>query len=477
MSPKASLITLLLFTCSARAGVSSYEGMTFTGDVLLGRNVAREIQVTGESPWKDIRSLFQDHSYVLGNFEGAIGGQESCQNPELCLVVDQKLIHLLKQVGFVGVGVENNHSDDLGAGGKARTETRLVAEGLDALSYAGSPWFISVKDKTVAVVAYTEVKNGKSGGQENPLTLELAQRIRLGHQLSNLTVVFVHWGSELQDWPSSMQREHARWLIQQGADLIVGHHPHVIQKEECVDGRPVVFSLGNHIFDQKYPLSKVGRVLKCGLSGERWDCRFYRTEVPVGSAFPRTAVLEKENDPFFTSCRPSGHGPVVFKGSSFVPDLAQHAVPSHAMRIRISGLRQKSSIPADSLISIQPAQLTGDSHKGMLLTLQTHFSPIDKEVAPRPYVYDLGPNGLIARWRGSALAWPLKDITPIRDGDRDYLCALHRGDSFLNLDSTNRSSRTQVYEWNGFGFKAANRPSAGEKCRIRYSDWISAAAK
>ena len=68
----------------------------------------------------------------------------------------------------------------------------------------------------------------------------------------------------------------------------------------------------------------------------------------------------------------------------------------------------------------------------LLLSLERHPSSIDNEVGLRPYVYAIGPHGLIARWRGSALAWPLVDAVSTESG---ALCALHRGDSFLLSDT------------------------------------------
>ena len=64
-------------------------------------------------------------------------------------------------------------------------------------------------------------------------------------------LVSVHWGSELLEWPTSEQRRAARWLIAQGADLIVGHHPHVVRPAECLAGKPGFYSLGNHVFDRR----------------------------------------------------------------------------------------------------------------------------------------------------------------------------------------------------------------------------------
>jgi poly-gamma-glutamate synthesis protein (capsule biosynthesis protein) len=83
---------------------------------------------------------------------------------------------------------------------------------------------------------------------------------------------------------------------------------------------------------------------------------------------------------------------------------------------------------------------------------------MDGEVALRPHVYDVDDRGLVARWRGTALAWPLLDAIVDADGN---LCALHRGDSFIQPDPHVTTTRTMRYRWNGFGFSAAADSTAG----------------
>ncbi|HEX7578444.1 MAG TPA: CapA family protein, partial [Thermoanaerobaculia bacterium] len=100
----------------------------------------------------------------------------------------------------------------------------------------------------------------------------------------------------------------------------------------------------------------------------------------------------------------------------------------------------------------------------LLFTLERHLSPIDGEDGVRPYVYEIGPRGLIARWRGSALAWPLVDAT-VLPGDPPLLCALHRRDAFLELDVEAPADRVALYRWSGFGFTGAEQAKALEACR------------
>jgi len=75
--------------------------------------------------------------------------------------------------------------------------------------------------------------------------------------------------------------------------------------------------------------------------------------------------------------------------------------------------------------------------------------------------------GLIARWRGSALAWPLIDAQ-ISPADKKVLCALHRGDSFIKLDKSVKNTRIGAYKWNGFGFKGISDSIACKACEELY---------
>jgi poly-gamma-glutamate synthesis protein (capsule biosynthesis protein) len=98
-----------------------------------------------------------------------------------------------------------------------------------------------------------------------------------------------------------------------------------------------------------------------------------------------------------------------------------------------------------------------------VFTLERRRSTIDGEDGLRPYVYEVGPKGLVARWRGSALAWPLLDaaLLPGRDG---LVCALHRRDSFVVLRPDSAGVRTAVYRWNGFGFSGVDDATAVAAC-------------
>lgn len=124
--------------------------------------------------------------------------------------------------------------------------------------------------------------------QEIP-SMGVSEKLRLARKQADLVVVSIHWGTEYQRLVDLTQRAQARWLIQQGADLIVGHHPHVVQSPECVEGHPVFFSLGNHLFDQTYPPTKEGLIADCLLSSGRLTCQGIRTHTENWTTIPRQA--------------------------------------------------------------------------------------------------------------------------------------------------------------------------------------------
>jgi hypothetical protein len=116
------------------------------------------------------------------------------------------------------------------------------------------------------------------------------------------------------------------------------------------------------------------------------------------------------------------------------------------------------------LLSAEAGRLAGPTGPEYLFTLEEHPSSIDGEDGVRPYVYEALPGGLVARWRGSALAWPLLDAALLPGGD-GIICALHRRDSFLVLQPDSAGTRTAAYHWNGFGFSGIDDTGVLNQCQ------------
>jgi len=429
--------------------------MLFTGDVMMSRLVRIEMEQRRTSPWSGFSALFKSANLVGGNFEGAIGDPAKCAAPkEFCFAMPATAAETMKQAGFTMVTAENNHAGDLGPAGRGETREAFRENGMAALDFESSPQFFRFAEMSVGFIAVTTVKAADGRVQQVP-SVELAQKLRLARQLANLVVVSIHWGNELQDWPTDAEQQQARWLVEHGADLIVGAHPHVVQAPACVEGRPVFFSLGNHVFDQKYAETKDGMIADCSIHDGRLKCGALRTHTEENTAYPKLAGEDAAADKILSACTPQLGPGADINGVAIRPEPWSTDQPADGIILdgfRAGKLQWQSR--RQDMVSLQLTDAM--AHEPLLLSLERHRSSIDDEVGLRPYVYAVGPHGLIARWRGSALAYPLIDAVEANDG---VLCALHRGDSFLMPDPATKATRIAAYRWNGFGFNGVATPA------------------
>ncbi len=433
----------------------------FTGDILLARNVEVEIKSRRQFPWTNMESLFKSEDLVMGNLEGAVGKPDNkliSDSAAPIFKVPKSNITLLSQAGFKIISVENNHSLDNGDSGKTETINELIKTNISPVFKDNSPQFFTIRGVTVAIVAINLIPSHDKTCQQIP-SIEIRQKLRVAKNLSNMVIVFIHWGSELFEWPNQNQRNAAKWLIENGADLIIGCHPHVIQQPEMIDGKPVFFSLGNHLFDQKDPVTKEGLMIQCSINNGSFECKGILTHTGRNSFFPEVIG---DTDYSFPSV--PLHNTLNISGITL-----RQVLTDEKGRIIIeassNGKTLWQTLPMD-IISISKGKLDGKNE--YLFTLERHFSNMDDDIGIRPYVYSVTKTGLISRWRGSALAWPLLDAD-VLPGNNQILCALHRGDSFINLNPNTNKTHIAAYKWDGFGFKGDDDSSAYLSCEKYYN--------
>lgn len=462
-----ALASLAVSGAPPRAGAVKGSGprLLFAGDVLLSRQVPLEIATTGRSPLAGVAELFAGRDLVLANLEGAVGNEESClPSKGPCFPIARERLALLSRAGLTALGLANNHARDLGERGLDATRASLAAEGLLALDFESSPRFVrlgkpgTTGTTTVALVVLSLVK-GRDGTANEVPSVEVARKLRLARRLADLVVVSVHWGEELLEWPSDAQRIAAAWLVENGASLVVGHHPHVVQPPECLAGRPVFYSLGNLLFDQRYSASKEGLLADCRVEEGALACRGVPTETPPRSSFPRLVSRPEPSASALDACRVPLGRPFEVAGITLRPVDRGEGLSLEGSR---DGRILFTTRPLRAL-SVESGRLAADDGEELLFALERHPSPLDGEDGVRPYVYAVGSSGLVARWRGSGLAWPLVDARLLPGGR--FLCALHRGDSYLVPDPQSRARHAEVYRWNGFGFSAVADDGAGQACR------------
>lgn len=446
------------------SGTPAYD-LTVVGDIMLGRLVGKELDARQASVWDKVGSAFPKAHLQIGNFEAAVAGEGlHCVRPgELCLTVAPKNLKALSQAGFTHMSLANNHAADLGEQGKEHSRTELQKQGIVPLDADWQIAFADAEGLRIAVVALSMVPDAMGRVAHIP-SIAVAQKLALARALADKVVVVMHWGNELQPWASQQQRDAAHWLIGQGADMIFGHHPHVVQPAECIEGRPVWFSLGNHVFDQKYLPTHTGAMAACRFSRSSDDtsCDTYWTSRADDSAVIHSLTLDTANAPLTCTPTKRHEGRVDLNAT---PSGAEGTYDLFAATAGLSGKRVATALPLRKIM-----QMKLPSGQAALLMLLELESPFDKSVGLRPHVYAQANGQLQALWRGSALAYPIEDAGVVKDAaGHDAMCVLHEPVSHLGrVRIPGADHIVLAYRWTGFGFNVDPAPDLEQKCSTLY---------
>ena len=196
----------------------------------------------------NVKSIFSADDLTIANFEGTLTESTEREDKEYAFKAPAEYTSILTSASVEAVNTANNHSHDYGDQSYEDTIQALDNAGILNFGY----------DKTVV----TEVKGVKIGlvgiyelkdhlGREEQLKQNIAKVKADGAQI---TIVIFHWGNEKEEVPDSNQTTLAHLAIDEGADLVCGHHPHVLQGIEEYKGKNIVYSLGNFCFGgNQYP--------------------------------------------------------------------------------------------------------------------------------------------------------------------------------------------------------------------------------
>jgi poly-gamma-glutamate capsule biosynthesis protein CapA/YwtB (metallophosphatase superfamily) len=218
--------------------------------------------VHGTDPFAEFASIFNNADIAVCNLECTVAkdGTQVLKPYAFCGPVES--IRLLKR-HFSAVSLANNHSGDFGKDG--------LSEELSLLEAAGVPWFgggrnrqeahrpliLERKGLRIALLGYndfpprefeaTDSQPGTAWLVEKDVIADI-QTARTQYH-ADLVIPYLHWGNEDHPEPDADQRALARRLIDAGASAIVGSHPHVTETVDIYKGRPILYSLGNFVFD------------------------------------------------------------------------------------------------------------------------------------------------------------------------------------------------------------------------------------
>lgn len=240
------------------------------GDVMLGdhpvcfgHGVRSRVDAVGlDDLLAPVLPLFRSHEYVLGNLESPLA---DAVNTELLLGGEMlgrsTFAKSLRRSGFRGMSVANNHALHHGERGFSQTLGALVESGIDVLGarVAGcmQPVFRVMSDgSTCAFLAFStrpEYREPEAQCYARPSEAALLEEVHAASRAADAVIVSMHWGREYIRFAAPSQRALATALVEAGATVIVGHHPHVVQEIERRGRSVVAFSLGNFCFDTWLP--------------------------------------------------------------------------------------------------------------------------------------------------------------------------------------------------------------------------------
>ena len=192
--------------------------------------------------FSNVKSIFSADDLTIANFEGTLTDSEDREDKEYAFKAPAEYAGILTSGSVEAVNTANNHSHDYGNQGYEDTISALDSAGILNFGY-DKTLVTEVKGIKVGLVGIYELKDHLE--RKEQLKQNIAKVKAEGAQI---TIVIFHWGNEKEEVPDSNQTTLAHLAIDEGADLVCGHHPHVLQGIEEYKGKNIVYSLGNFCF-------------------------------------------------------------------------------------------------------------------------------------------------------------------------------------------------------------------------------------
>lgn len=278
----AILCVIYLLPACHRTPEEDTLSIVFTGDVLLDRGVRPWIERHDAAyVFKDVSPVFRQADAVVINLECPLTDTATPLNKQFIFRGDTRWADGLRQSGITHATMANNHTNDQGRRGIADTYHALQAADITPLGYGHTreeqlnPTVIAKGNIRVALfnAVLFPLENWQYiEGQPDicqPSVKRLSDHIRQykTRHPDTYIVTVVHWGTEFQPHPNLQQRYDARRLAEAGTDVLIGHHPHVLQDEERLGNSTIFYSLGNFVFDQSHPDTRRSMMVVADFSG------------------------------------------------------------------------------------------------------------------------------------------------------------------------------------------------------------------
>jgi poly-gamma-glutamate synthesis protein (capsule biosynthesis protein) len=236
--------------------------VVLVGDVMLDNGPGHAI-ASGRDPFAACAELLLDADFTVGNLECVLGTAGKMVPKAYSFRAAGDSPRFLKRY-FTAVSLGNNHAFDFGPEGLVETLDLLDRETIGrfgagrTLAEARRPLVLEKDGLKIAILAANGFRaDNYAATTETPGVAPLREAdlladIAAARTQADVVVPFIHWGDELEAGPLEADRLFARKMIDAGAAAVIGSHPHVTQTVDVHRGAPVVYSLGNFVFDY-YP--------------------------------------------------------------------------------------------------------------------------------------------------------------------------------------------------------------------------------
>ncbi len=241
------------------------------GDIMLDRGVEYMIEKYGQGdfkfPFLKIADDLKNTDIVFGNLEGPISDKGEKVGSIYSFRNNPESIDGLTYAGFNVISLANNHAFDYGREALEDTLKRLKATGINYVgaglngNEAFSPIIKEINGQKIGFLAYTNLgpETWKAVGENSGIAWvsendfeKIKEEIKSAKAKSDILIVSLHSGEEYQKTPTQFQIDFSKMAIEASADLVVGHHPHVMQPDEKYLNGHIFYSLGNFVFDQAF---------------------------------------------------------------------------------------------------------------------------------------------------------------------------------------------------------------------------------
>lgn len=280
--------------------------MIFFGDGMFGRGVARSVTKNMDDDFShlfDNLPTIKDYDIAFMNLEGPVSDHGHNVGSKYSFRFEPRVATAIKDAGFDIVNVANNHAGDWTLAAFKDTLSYLDTQGVlytgGALtkSQAETPTIIDVRGTKIGFLGFTDEGPNWLEAQDNQSGILLASDPRFSEIISNakqhvdVLVVSFHWGVEYSAH-NERQSSLGHTAIDNGADIIIGHHPHVPQDIELYKDKPIVYSLGNFIFDQYFSEETMkGMAVEITLDKEK-HASLATYDVPLSKIYQPLGLIE-----------------------------------------------------------------------------------------------------------------------------------------------------------------------------------------